>query len=78
MLFHGASPPKIIARVERSLPRDGPHPLTENSRLNGFIVGFVHQARERIGRLRRFRRNRLMLGKVWLTPDAGIVRIFVG
>ena len=77
LLLHGASQLETIAGVEGGLPRDGPHPLPEHVRLDGFIISFVHQDGEWIGRWRSFRRDRLMLGKSWLAPDPGIVRIFV-
>ena len=49
--------------------------MTEHVRLYRFIISFVHQDGEWIGRLRRFRHNRFMFGERWLAPDPGIIKI---
>ena len=77
LLLHGASDIETIAGIEGGLPRNGPHPLPDHVRLHRFIISFVHQYGERIGRGRRFRRNRFMFGEGWLAPDPGIVRILI-
>jgi hypothetical protein len=75
LLLHAASQSEIIAGVERRLPRDGPYPLSDYVRLDGFVISFIHQDCEGIGQLRSFQHNRLMLGQGRLAPDPAIIKI---
>ena len=53
-LRHGVSQLEAVTGGASGMPRHGPHPLLQDARLRGFIIGFVHKNGEWIDGLRRF------------------------